>query len=270
MADEAREQSPEPDSSNGAEEKQLPGPLDNGADVYVVSNEDQPGAFRSMACTYQIQRVGSHFCSRFEKVLGNVDVQEQAVVLSTPKECVSASYPVTQMSRACVLQSLIPPPATVRRSSGCYRRHLGGGCECATCLWHGKTPHCKAQVVLSHSTSTQINVPMLPPAGVWEAVNVLDASYGEAPHYEAQTLSIEVTDVPGVLNHVTAVMARRGYNVQSLAVGNSEVEGRSRITTVIPIGPKGNENLVKQVRHGQGVAPGVTLQGCAGAAQLPS
>ena len=97
---------------------------------------------------------------------------------------------------------------------------------------------------------------------------MLDASYGEAPHYEAQTLSIEVTDVPGVLNHVTAVMARRGYNVQSLAVGNSEVEGRSRITTVIPMGPKGNENLVKQVRHGQVVAVGVTLQRCAGAAQL--
>ena len=92
---------------------------------------------------------------------------------------------------------------------------------------------------------------------------MLDASSGEAPQYEAQTLSIEVTDVPGVLNHVTAVMARRGYNVQSLAVGNSEVEGRSRITTVIPIGPKGNENLVKQVRHGRRWAFGVPLHRCA-------
>ena len=117
-----------------------------------------------------------------------------------------------------------------------------------------KVPHCEAQLVVGQSMST-LPASHVPPAGVWEAVNVLDASYGEAPHYEAQTLSIEVTDVPGVLNHVTAVMARRGYNVQSLAVGNSEVEGRSRITTVIPIGPKGNENLVKQVRHGQGLGP---------------
>ena len=109
--------------------------------------------------------------------------------------------------------------------------------------------------MLGQSMSAQPTSPLVPLAGVWEAVNVLDASYGEAPHYEAQTLSIEVTDVPGVLNHVTAVMARRGYNVQSLAVGNSEVEGRSRITTVIPIGPKGNENLVKQVRPAAGGGP---------------
>ena len=102
------------------------------------------------------------------------------------------------------------------------------------------------------------------PAGVWEAVNVLDASYGDASPYDAQTLSIDVQDTPGVLNHVTAVMARRGYNVQSLAVGNSEVEGRSRITTVIPMGPKGNENLVKQVNG----VPAQLLTGCAESAQV--
>lgn len=57
----------------------------------------------------------------------------------------------------------------------------------------------------------------------------------------------QVDDRPGCLNEVTGVFARRGFNVQSLAVGPSETEGRSRITMVVPGGSDGLQNLIKQV-----------------------
>ncbi|GAB4822785.1 hypothetical protein N2152v2_009831 [Parachlorella kessleri] len=88
------------------------------------------------------------------------------------------------------------------------------------------------------------------PAPYWNVQNVLDAAYSstaaEAP-YDAFTLNIEVLDKPGVLNQVTGVFARRGYNLQSLAVGNSEREGRSRITTVLPGDTRTIANLIKQL-----------------------
>ena len=46
---------------------------------------------------------------------------------------------------------------------------------------------------------------------------------------------------------VTAVFARRGYNVQSLAVGHCESPGCSRITMVVPGTPSGVNNLIKQL-----------------------
>lgn len=46
---------------------------------------------------------------------------------------------------------------------------------------------------------------------------------------------------------VTGVFARRGYNVQSLAVGNSERDGMSRITMTIPGTGKDIQNLIKQI-----------------------
>jgi acetolactate synthase regulatory subunit len=144
--------------------------------------------------------------------------------------------------------------------------------------------------------------------------SVLDAAYGSAGGAEAEpyVLSIEVQDIPGVLNQVgglggcapegcvgltmralgglgalgagqgragllvllhgcwhtrmpagspdptclcrspaclqvTGVVARRSYNVQSLAVGNSEREGMSRITMVVPGSSNGSVNLIKQL-----------------------
>lgn len=83
---------------------------------------------------------------------------------------------------------------------------------------------------------------------LWHVHNVLDAAYAHKLHdVEPCTLCIEVEDVPGVLNQVTGVFARRGYNVQSLAVGNSEKEGMSRITMVAPGDGPHIGKLIKQL-----------------------
>lgn len=46
---------------------------------------------------------------------------------------------------------------------------------------------------------------------------------------------------------MTGVLARRGYNIQSLAVGNSETADLSRITTVIPGSKESSSKVIKQL-----------------------
>ena len=47
------------------------------------------------------------------------------------------------------------------------------------------------------------------------------------------TLIAYVEDVPGVLNRVASLFRRRNFNIDSLTVGRSEMEGLSRITIVV-------------------------------------
>ena len=47
-----------------------------------------------------------------------------------------------------------------------------------------------------------------------------------------QTLVAQVEDKPGVLNRVASLFRRRNFNIESLAVGHSELPGVSRMTIV--------------------------------------
>ena len=57
------------------------------------------------------------------------------------------------------------------------------------------------------------------------------------------TLAVLVENQPGVLSHVAGLFARRGYNIESLAVGETEDSSVSRITLVV----EGDEKVIEQV-----------------------
>jgi acetolactate synthase-1/3 small subunit len=48
-----------------------------------------------------------------------------------------------------------------------------------------------------------------------------------------RTYIMHVEDLPGVLNRVTSLFRRRGYNIDSLSVGRTDVAGVSRMTIVM-------------------------------------
>ena len=61
------------------------------------------------------------------------------------------------------------------------------------------------------------------------------------------TLSILVQDQPGVLARISALFSRRGYNIESLAVGTTETEGVSRMTVVVNVDAHALEQVTKQL-----------------------
>ncbi|WP_165066517.1 acetolactate synthase small subunit [Marisediminicola senii] len=63
----------------------------------------------------------------------------------------------------------------------------------------------------------------------------------------SHVLSLLVEDKPGLLTRVAGLFARRGFNIESLAVGKSEIEGLSRITVVVDVEDLPLEQVTKQL-----------------------
>ena len=62
-----------------------------------------------------------------------------------------------------------------------------------------------------------------------------------------QVLSILVQNQPGVLVRVASMFARRGFNIESLAVGVTERDDYSRITAVVAGAQPVISQVVKQL-----------------------
>ena len=60
-------------------------------------------------------------------------------------------------------------------------------------------------------------------------------------------LSLLVEDKPGLLTRVAGLFARRGFNIDSLAVGVTEVPGIARITVVVDVEGLPLEQVTKQL-----------------------
>ena len=61
------------------------------------------------------------------------------------------------------------------------------------------------------------------------------------------TLSVLVEDKPGVLARIAALFSRRGFNIESLAVGATEHKNMSRMTIVVTAEETPLEQITKQL-----------------------
>jgi acetolactate synthase I/III small subunit len=63
----------------------------------------------------------------------------------------------------------------------------------------------------------------------------------------AHTLSVLVENKPGVLARVAGLFSRRGFNIESLAVGPTDIEEVSRMTIVVDAAETALEQVTKQL-----------------------
>src|SRR6201999_808943 len=64
---------------------------------------------------------------------------------------------------------------------------------------------------------------------------------------KTHTLSVLVEDKPGVLARIAALFSRRGFNIESLAVGATEQKDMSRMTIVVSAEETPLEQVTKQL-----------------------
>ncbi len=62
-----------------------------------------------------------------------------------------------------------------------------------------------------------------------------------------QTIAALVEDRPGVLTRVASLFRRRGYNIESLAVGTTDEQGVSRMTIVVEGTSEVGDQVAKQL-----------------------
>ena len=75
------------------------------------------------------------------------------------------------------------------------------------------------------------------------------------------TLSVLVENKPGVLARVAGLFSRRGFNIESLAVGPTEVDEVSRMTIVVDAAESALEQVTKQLNKLIHVLKIVELEG---------
>lgn len=74
------------------------------------------------------------------------------------------------------------------------------------------------------------------------------------------TLAVLVEDKPGVLARIAGLISRRGFNIESLAVGTTEVDNVSRMTIVVDADAQPLEQVTKQLNKLINVLKIVELQ----------
>lgn len=65
--------------------------------------------------------------------------------------------------------------------------------------------------------------------------------------FNYHVISTLVEDKPGVLQKVAGMFNRRGFNIDSITVGNSEVEGLSRMVITVHADERDLEQVTKQL-----------------------
>jgi acetolactate synthase I/III small subunit len=75
------------------------------------------------------------------------------------------------------------------------------------------------------------------------------------------TLSVLVENKPGVLARIAALFSRRGFNIDSLAVGPTEYPAVSRMTVVVDVDEQPLEQVTKQLNKLVNVIKIVELDG---------
>ena len=66
-------------------------------------------------------------------------------------------------------------------------------------------------------------------------------------HDRLRLLAVTVENHPGVMSRVSGMIRRRGFNIQTITVGPSTVEGRSRMTLTVDAGYAEVDQVAKQL-----------------------